>query len=84
MTEKATNQGQEVIAPLSGNFYLTKEASETPVKEGDVIKEGDVLGYIEAMKTYNTIRSDQDGIIASIIPANGEEVFEDDALFTIR
>ena len=84
MTEKATNQGQEVIAPLSGNFYLTKEASETPVKEGDAVKEGDVLGYIEAMKTYNTIRSEYGGRIEKIIPANGSAIIEDDVLFVIR
>ncbi len=74
----------EVTSPLSGNFFLTKEMSEKPVKPGDTIKKGDVLGYIEAMKTYNTIRSDQSGTIKEIIPANGTEVYEDDVLFIIQ
>jgi len=74
----------EVTSPLSGNFYLTRELSEKPVKVGDQVKEGDVLGYIEAMKTYNTIRSDQSGRIAEIARENGSEVFEDDVLFRLE
>ncbi len=82
--EKGTNNSQEVIAPLSGNFYLTREASEKPVKEGDNVKKGDVLGYIEAMKTYNTIRSEFSGRIVKIIPANGSAIIEDDIIFVIK
>ncbi len=79
-----TNNHREITSPLSGSFYLTKEASEKPLKTGDTIKEGDVLGYIEAMKTYNTIRSDHSGKIVEIIPANGAEVHEDDVIFIIQ
>jgi len=74
----------EVQSPLSGTFFLTKELSEKPVKPGDTVKEGDVLGYIEAMKTYNTIKSDKSGKIAEIVRENGSEVFEDDVLFRIE
>lgn len=73
----------EVPSPLSGNFYLTKEPSENPKKTGDVIKKGEVLGYIEAMKTYNTIRSDKEGTISEILYENGAEVNEDDPLFVL-
>lgn len=95
-SKKESNKGQkhddqpgggdmeEVLSPLSGNFYLTRELSEKPVKVGDKVKKGDVLGYIEAMKTYNTIRSDKDGKVAEIIQDNGAEVFEDDALFLLE
>ncbi len=95
-SKQESNQGQknndqpgsgdmeEVLSPLSGNFYLTRELSEKPVKVGDTVKKGDVLGYIEAMKTYNTIRSDKDGKVAEIIQDNGAEVFEDDALFLLE
>ncbi len=75
---------EEIPSPLSGNFYLTKELSEKPIKVGDAVKKGDVLGYIEAMKTYNTIRSDKDGKVAEIIQENGAEVFEDDVLFLLE
>jgi len=75
---------EEIPSPLSGNFYLTKELSEKPIKVGDTVKKGDVLGYIEAMKTYNTIRSNKDGKVAEIIQDNGTEVFEDDVLFLLE
>ena len=71
----------EISSPLSGNFYLTKENSENPVKEGDVVGKGDILGYIEAMKTYNTVRSEEKIRIVKITKEDGAEVFEDDTLF---
>ncbi len=77
----ASSGSIEISSPLSGKFYLTKETSEKPVKEGDVLEKGDVLGYIEAMKTYNTVRSEQSIRIEKIMRSNGEEVFEDDVLF---
>ncbi len=75
---------QEIPSPLSGTFYLTKELSEKPLKVGDAVNKGDVLGYIEAMKTYNTIRSDKSGKISKIMHDNGTEVYEDDVLFLIE
>ena len=47
------------------------------------IKEGDVIAYIEAMKTYNAIRADRDGVITAIIPNNGDSVEEDDVIMKI-
>ncbi len=78
------DQVRDIISPLSGNFYLTKEMGQKPVKVGDNIKKGDALGYIEAMKTYNTIRSNVAGKLEDIVAENGTEVFEDDLLFRIK
>lgn len=77
-------EGQDVLAPLEGKFFLVKDNSETPKKVGDVVKEGDVIAYIEAMKTYNAIRSDRDGVITSIISNNGDTVEEDDIIMKIK
>ncbi len=78
------SQMRDVISPLSGNFYLTREMGQKPVKVGDTIEKGDALGYIEAMKTYNTIRSNVSGRLEEIVAENGTEVFEDDLLFRIK
>ena len=72
-----------MIAPLEGKFFLVKDNSETPKKVGDAVKEGDVIAYIEAMKTYNAIRADRDGVITAIIPNNGDSVEEDDVIMKI-
>ncbi|WP_374693178.1 acetyl-CoA carboxylase biotin carboxyl carrier protein [Parabacteroides faecis] len=80
----AAGAGNEVLSPLEGKFFLVKNASETPLKVGDVVKEGDVLCYVEAMKTYNAVRSEFSGTITSINYAGGDTVSEDDVLMTIQ
>ena len=86
-TEKVTappvGEGQDVPAPLEGKFFLTKNAQETPLKVGDKVKSGDLLCYIEAMKTYNAIRADFDGTVVAICVNPGDSVSEDDVLMKI-
>ncbi|MEZ5104195.1 MAG: biotin/lipoyl-containing protein [Draconibacterium sp.] len=81
----ATNGGKafDIIAPLEGKFMLTKDTSETPLKVGDVVKEGDLICYIESMKTYNAIVSEKDGKVLGILKSNGDSVEEDDVLVQI-
>ncbi|HPR32246.1 MAG TPA: oxaloacetate decarboxylase [Prolixibacteraceae bacterium] len=76
-------EAKEILAPLEGKFYLTKNSSETPVKVGDVIKEGDLIGYIEAMKTFNAIKADKAGKVIQIAKSSGEDVEEDDVLVLV-
>lgn len=71
---------KEILAPLEGKFYLTKDSSESPIKVGDQIREGDLIGYIEAMKTFNAIKSDISGKVVEIIHASGADVEEDDII----
>lgn len=82
--QPVTGDLQEVTAPLEGKFFLTKSPGDTPVKVGDAVKEGDVIGYIESMKVYNAISSTANGRIEAILPANGATVEEDDVLVKIR
>ena len=77
-------EGKEVLSPLEGKFFMVKNASDTPVKVGDVVKEGDVLCYVEAMKTYNAVRAEFDGTITAICLSSGDAVSEDDVLMTIQ
>lgn len=73
----------EVIAPLEGKFMLTKDTSETALKVGDTIKEGDLVCYIESMKTYNAVVAESDGTVTAILKANGDNVDEDDVLIQL-
>lgn len=79
----AAGEGADLLAPLEGKFYLVKDNSETPKKVGDQVAEGDILGYIEAMKTFNAIRADKAGVITAILPASGDSVEEDDVIMKI-
>ena len=67
----------------SGKFFLSKSATDPELKVGDQVKEGDVICYIEAMKTYNAILSEFSGTVAEICVRPGESVFEDDVLIKI-
>jgi pyruvate carboxylase subunit B len=74
---------KEVQAPLEGKFFLSKSTGDTEVKVGDMVKKGDVVCYIEAMKTYNAIRSEFDGKVLEICVRPGDSVFEEDVLIKI-
>lgn len=76
--------GEEVTAPLEGNYHRTKSASETAIKVGDTVKVGDIIGYIESMKVYNAITSDKSGKIVEICFNDGESVEEDDVLIRLQ
>ena len=71
---------KEVVSPLEGKFFLTKDSSETAVKVGDSVQAGDIIGYIESMKTYNAVAAEESGKVTEICFANGTAVDEDDVL----
>ena len=78
-----TGEGNDVLSPLEGKFFLVKNAQETPKKVGDKVAEGDVICYVEAMKTYNAIRAEFAGTITAICVNSGDSVSEDDVLMKI-
>ena len=79
----AAGEGEDILAPLEGKFFRTKDAQEQPIAVGQEVKAGDVIGYIEAMKTYNAIRTDFDGILTAVLVNNGDSVEEDDPIIKI-
>lgn len=81
--QAVSGEGNDLLSPLEGNFYLTKSAQDAPLKVGDRVKKGEVVCYIEAMKTYNAIASEFDGIITAILPKPGDAITEDDVLMKI-
>ena len=79
----SAGEGKEVLSPLEGKFFLVKNAQETALKVGDAVKEGDVICYVEAMKTYNAIRAEFGGTVTAICVNPGDAVSEDDILMKI-
>ncbi|MDR1672689.1 MAG: oxaloacetate decarboxylase [Bacteroidales bacterium] len=76
----ASSGGRELLSPLEGKFFLIRDTSETPVKVGDTVKKGQVICYIEAMKTYNAIQAEWDATVTEIVVTAGSAVAEDDVL----
>ena len=79
----SAGEDKEVLSPLEGKFFLTKGAQDTPVKVGDKVNKGDVICYVEAMKTYNAIRAEFSGTVTAICVNSGDAVSEDDVLMKI-
>ncbi len=75
---------ETVLSPLEGKFYLTKDNSEQPLKVGDVVKEGDTIGYIESMKVINAVASDKSGTVVEILPSHGDDIEEDDVIIKLK
>ena len=75
---------QSIDSPMVGIIYLTPKPSSPPfVKSGQKIKKGDTICLIEAMKTFNEIKSDKEGVVKSILVKNGEAVEFGQPLFEI-
>ena len=73
-----------IDSPMVGIIYLTPKPSSPPfVKKGQKVKKGDTICLIEAMKTFNEIKSDKDGLIKDILVKNGEAVEFAQPLFEI-
>ena len=82
-TSESSNM-QSIDSPMVGIIYLTpKPSSPAFVKNGQKIKKGDTICLIEAMKTFNEIKSDKNGIVKSILVKNGEAVEFGQPLFEI-
>lgn len=67
-----------VTAPIPGNII------EVKVKAGDVVKPGDVVCVLEAMKMNNLIRTNHYGLIASVDVIPGQAVDYGDVLVTFE
>ena len=67
--------GNQVKAPLVGTFYRKPSPDSDPfVRVGDIVKKGQVLCIIEAMKMMNEIKSEFDGEVSSIEIDDGQPV----------
>jgi acetyl-CoA carboxylase biotin carboxyl carrier protein len=74
-----------VEAPMVGTFYRSPKPDAPPfVTEGDVVKEGQVICIVEAMKLMNEIESKVAGRIAKVVVENGQPVEFGQALFLVE
>ena len=82
---KAEPKGQVLRAPIVGTFYTASSPEAEPfVRVGDVVKPGDVLCIIEAMKLMNEIEAEVGGTIREILVENAQPVQYDEPLFVVE
>lgn len=79
-----TNQ-IKVTSPIVGTFYRSSSPDKPVyVEVGDVVKKGQVLCIIEAMKLMNEIESETAGKIVQLLVDNGTPVEYGQPLFVIE
>lgn len=64
-----------VASPMVGTIYMAAEPGAPDfIKQGDVVKEGQTLLIVEAMKTMNQIPSPRAGTVKRILVENAQAV----------
>ena len=73
--EPPKETGHTVTSPMVGTFYRAASPGANPfVEVGSVVKEGDPICIIEAMKIMNEIEADKSGTVTRILCENGQAV----------
>ncbi len=81
----ARNPKNIVSAPMVGTCYLCPGPGTPPfVGVGSMVKEGQTLLIIEAMKTMNQIPAPRDGKVVEVIAEDGQPVEYGQPLFVIE
>ena len=75
---------KEILSPLPGTFYRRPSPDKPEFKsEGDMVAEGDVIGLIEVMKSFNEVKADKAGKITKFFAENEEPVMAGQPLLEI-
>ena len=84
-SSNTVTKGHKVRSPMVGTMYTSPSPDAPPfVTVGQMVKMGDTLCIVEAMKMFNEIEADRSGRIVEILVANGEPVEYDQPLFIIE
>ena len=83
--ESKASPGHVVKSPMVGTFYRSASpGTDAFVEVGKVVKAGEPICIIEAMKIMNEIEADSAGTILEILCENGQAVEFGQALFVIE
>ena len=74
-----------ITSPMVGTVYLSPEPkAKSFIKQGQTVKKGDTLLIIEAMKTFNPIKSQKSGKVIKILVNDAEPVEYGQPLLVIK
>ena len=75
----------DISTPVTGVFYWASTPGGEPfVSEGDIVHEGQVVGLIEAMKTFNEVVTHVAGTLTEFLIEDGNEVKEGSPVLRVR
>jgi len=77
--------GDKILSPMVGTYYASPSPdSPVFVKEGDIVKKGQPLAILEAMKIMNELEAEFDCKILKILVEDGKPVEYDMPLFAVE
>jgi acetyl-CoA carboxylase biotin carboxyl carrier protein len=86
----ADSQGApSFVAPMSGRFYSRPSPTEPPfIAVGDTVQQGQTVGLLEVMKTFNRLVYQGDGLperakVERIVPKEGDDVVRGDVILAL-
>ena len=83
--EEEAETGHIVKSPMVGTFYRSASPGAAAfVDVGSIVKVGEPVCIIEAMKIMNEIEADKSGTVTKILCANGQPVEFGQPLFIIE
>jgi acetyl-CoA carboxylase biotin carboxyl carrier protein len=75
----------QVNSPIVGTFYRSPSPDAPPFVEiGSMVKQGQVICIVEAMKVMNEIEAEIEAEVVDILVANGQPVEYGEAMFRLR
>jgi acetyl-CoA carboxylase biotin carboxyl carrier protein len=81
----ATRKLHEIKSPAVGTFYAAANPESPPfVKVGDRVTPTTVVGLIEAMKLFNEVTADCNGVIEEAVAQNQQPVEFGELLFRVN
>ena len=70
-----SDDNSKIVSPMVGTFYRKPSPDKEPfIEVGQVIKKGQTVCIIEAMKMMNQVKSEFDGKVIAINVGDGEPV----------
>jgi acetyl-CoA carboxylase biotin carboxyl carrier protein len=77
--------GDAILSPMVGTYY-SSPSPDSPefVKAGDIVKKGQVVAILEAMKIMNELEADFDCKVLEVLSKNGQAVEYDMPLFIVE
>ena len=74
-----------IKSPMVGTYYCRPNPkAEAFVKVGDFVEPNSTVCVIEAMKVFNEVRAEHDGVVDELLVASGQEVEAGQALLRFR
>ena len=81
----AVDKSVAIAAPLTGVYYAAASpTSPLFVALGDIVRVGQIVALVEAMKVFNEIQADVSGRVVAMVATSGEVVQKGDVLVRVE